>query len=118
MSAQTKKEPNTWPVRLGEGDRKLTLFEWVSGKGKATIYVSVPTEKLPCGTRTRSLRHGDREVALKWAEEVLKSGVELDTLEIPKPVKEEAKANGTKPKAKRSPKGKAESKKSTKKARR
>ena len=113
-----KKEAKAWSQTFKTERGKLQLFEYTSpGSGKVTLYFTHPTESLPCGSRTRSLRHGDRETAVRWAEEIIASGIPFDEIpEIPK-----AQADGvkpSKPKAKRSPKGKAVSKKSTKKARR
>ena len=121
MSNESKKQQaKGWSQWIGEkgSARRLQLFEFTNATGKSTIYASHPTTSLPCGTRTRSLRHGDRDAAVRWAEEVIASGVELDAISIPKPEKKEvAKTADTKPKGKRAPKRKGNAKASTKKAR-
>ena len=60
----------------------------------------------------------DREAAVRWAEEVIASGITFDEISIPKPEKKTAGTSEPEPKGKRVPKEKGKAKKTTKKTRR
>ena len=110
-------KPKAWSQSFGQGDRKLSLFEYVNPKGIATLYCTVKDDRLPCGWRTRSLRHGDRAMATKWAEEILASGISLNDIpDIAKPTKmKPERKKGKKSKSKKEAKGKSKAKKPVKK---
>ena len=104
--ATKKKETATkkyWATSVtAEDGRSIQLFEWRSQRGESTIYYTVKDERLACGYRTRSLRHGDREKALEWAQGILDSGISLDEIpDVSRPQKKEVKKSTTKKAAKK-----------------
>lgn len=96
-------------VKNEAGDRKMSLFLWRSPSGTETVYFTVATDKLACGARTRSLRHGDWEQALEWAQgQVDDESVVLDAIEIEKTTVKTGKEKAAKPTKKAADKGRQE----------
>lgn len=61
-----KKKKKNWSMSIGPIGHRILLSE--PGKG-AMLYAENRDDSLKCGYRCRSLRHRDKERAIKWAQE-------------------------------------------------